>query len=310
MKKFGAIDIGTNSMRILIASVENGKMIESYKHLETTRIGEGVDNTGNLSEAAIERNISALKYMLGRVKEEGIQQVPIIATSAVRDAQNKNTFLERVERELGVAVEVISGEREAELGFFGVLKGLKEREENILVIDIGGGSTEFIYGSQKGINYSISLDMGAVRMTEKYMKNDPIMASEIEKMTLEIDGMMMPTIDFLKHAQIDRIIGIGGTVTTIVAVTKGLEVYDPREVHNFDLLHEQIQDVLHQFKGKNLAERRKMPGLQPKRADVITAGAIILDRILTLLDRDEIRISEYDNLEGLVFEAVGEEVQQ
>jgi exopolyphosphatase/guanosine-5'-triphosphate,3'-diphosphate pyrophosphatase len=304
MYKLGAIDIGTNSMRMLIATIENKNIVQSFKDLVTTRMGENVDKTGRLSAAAMDRNIEALNKFMAIAKKEGLAQIPIIATSAVRDAANKEVFLERAEKEAHAKIEVITGDREAELGFLGVIRGLKEKEENILVVDIGGGSTEFIFGNEAGIQHLVSVNMGAVRMTEKFVSTDPIAPQEKEMLIKEVDTILASSIHMFHQVPIDRVIGIGGTATTIAAVAKELKVYNRNEIHNYDLSHKQVRNILHQFCSKSIKQRKEMPGLHPKRADIITAGAIILNRILSLLDKESIRISEYDNLEGLVFEQI------
>lgn len=304
MEKIGAIDIGTNSMRIFIGKVENGRIVEGFKDLRTTRMGENVDKTGKLSTDAINRNIDALKEFINIAKNEGISHMPIIATSAVRDAKNKETFIKRAKEEVGVNIEVITGEREAELGFLGVLRGLKEKNKNILVLDIGGGSTEFIFGNESGIKHLISINIGAVRMTEKFVTTDPICKKEIQHMIKAIDQSIEKTIHDLKKFKIDTVIGIGGTATTIAAVSQKLNVYDREKIHNFEIKQDEVKRILDLFLSKNLKERKQMAGLQPKRADIIPAGTIILDRILTGLRIDAIKISEYDNLEGLVFDQI------
>lgn len=305
MKAYGAIDIGTNSIRLLVAYVEKGKITRSYKDLETTRIGENVDKNGLLSEAAMERSIQAIVRFAERIREEGIQDIQIIATSAVRDAENREDFVHRVKAATNVDIDVISGEREAYLGFLGVLKGSKDPEERILVIDIGGGSTELILGGSSGIQQAVSLNLGAVRMTEKYITTDPITQEEMERLMAGIDLVAADTLESLKKYPIDRAIGIGGTATTAGAMVKKLEVYDRDEIHNFDVSQQQLKELWTKVKVSTLEERTGMQGLHPKRADVILAGITILDRILTKLELDNIRISEYDNLEGLVLEKAG-----
>ena len=174
MEKRCVIDIGTNSIRMLTAEIKNGNIVSSDKILEMTRIGEGVDNTKMLSSAAMDRSIDALKKLKKQALSEGIDDIKAIATSAVRDALNKDEFLKRAKLELDLDIEVISGEKEAELGFAGVISGIDREVKNVLVIDIGGGSTEFIIGNSKGIKYAKSLDVGAVRMTDKHVSNDPV----------------------------------------------------------------------------------------------------------------------------------------
>ncbi|WP_129595710.1 Ppx/GppA phosphatase family protein [Anaerophilus nitritogenes] len=300
MKKLGAIDIGTNSMRILIAKVKENKMIESFKDLRSTRIGEGVDKTGVLSQNSIQRNIDALKEFVEIAQREKVEKLSIIATSAVRDAKNKEDFLIRAYEEVGVHIEVISGEREAKLGFLGVLKGIGQIK-NILVLDIGGGSTEFILGNEKGIHHVISINIGAVRMTEKFVTTDPVSKAEMDRMSEEIDHKIKIAMDDMKDFSIDCIVGIGGTITTLAAVWKKLKIYDRNQVHNTKLQHNQIKEMIDIFLSKNIEERIKMEGVHPKRADIITAGTLILERILSKIHKDVI-VSEYDNLEGLIFE--------
>ncbi|MFT9494021.1 Ppx/GppA family phosphatase [Anaerosolibacter sp.] len=302
MKKYAAIDIGTNSMRLLIAEVEDGQIVNGFKDLETTRMGEGVDQTGELTKGAIDRNLDALKKFTSRVRAEGIGYMPVIATSAVRDARNREIFLQRARQEAGVEIDVIGGDREAELGFSGVLRGLKEKGENILVIDIGGGSTEFILGNDDGIQYMVSHNVGAVRMTEKCVMNDPPLGQDLARLEAEIDQIILPTIKKLEKMKIDRVIGIGGTATTIASVHLKLSTYDRDKVHNTDIHLRDVRNALESFVSVSLDERKKIQGLYPKRADVIAAGTMILDRILALLEIDKLRISEYDNLEALIFE--------
>ncbi|MCT4604622.1 MAG: Ppx/GppA family phosphatase [Marinisporobacter sp.] len=302
MLKLGAIDIGTNSMRMIIAKIENRRIVKSSKFLNTTRMGHRVDQTGRLSDEAMDRNIHALKEFMEIAKKEKIEKLPIIATSAVRDAKNKDIFIKRAKEEVHVFVDVINGQREAELGFMGVLKGLERDDENILVLDIGGGSTEFILGNKEGIKHLISINIGAVRMTEKFVTTDPVSKKEVEHMKKEIDDKIKDTISSLCKFKIDRVIGIGGTATTLAAVSKKMNVYDQEKIHQTKLSHEKVKNILNEFLSKNLDDRKKIDGLQSKRADIITAGTIILDRVLKGVQMDHITISEYDNLEGLIFE--------
>lgn len=302
MKPYAAIDIGTNSVRLLIAYVNEDKIVQCYKDLETTRIGENVDKSGLLSEAAMQRSTEAIVNFVRRAQEAGVDSLEVIATSAVRDAQNRDVFIQKVKAAANVDIDVISGEREAYLGFLGVLKGSKNPNEKILVIDIGGGSTELIVGDPSGIQELMSLYLGAVRMTEKYITTDPITGIEMEQLIQGIDAVAENAIRILTKYSVDRVIGIGGTATTLGAMHKKLEVYDPKQIHNLDISLQQLKDLWKVVAGSTLTERKQMKGLHPKRADVITAGITILDRLLTKLDFDSIRISEYDNLEGLIFE--------
>lgn len=302
MRKLGAVDIGSNSIRLLIAGIEDGRIVESFKTLETVRIAEYEGLVRRLSEEAIERSMSVLRKFVEAARKEGIEELSMIATSAVREAENRNELIERVEKELGQRIEVVMGNREAELGFLGVLAGFKQKDENILVADVGGGSTELIIGNALDIEYIVSLNIGCVQLTDTFGTRDRIEEKKLKEMMEAVDQKLYGAIRELKKFQIDRVIGIGGTVTTLASVVQRLEAYDPKKIHHFHLTHKQIQDCLFQFVEKNLEERKQMIGMYPKRADVITAGTVIFDRLLALLGKDEIYVSEYDNLEGLIFE--------
>lgn len=306
MDKYCVIDIGTNSIRMLIAKVEDRQIVFSKKTLETTRIGEGVDRTQRLSLSAVTRSINALKKFKEQALKEGIKSIDVIATSAVRDAVNKHDFINVVKDEVDLDVQVISGEKEAQLGFMGVINGIDANTNNLLVIDIGGGSTEFILGNDKGIKYCKSLNIGAVRMTDKYIDNDPIADYEMDNLTADIRSIVNEIIyDINKFGRVEAV-GIGGTVTSLVAIALGLEIYDKDKVHNYELKIEEIQGMMKKFKSLNNDERKKIRGLQSKRADIILAGSNILHEILIALGLNTIRISEFDNLEGYVYKELGE----
>lgn len=306
MDKYCVIDIGTNSIRMLIAKLENRHIIFSKKTLETTRIGEGVDKTKRLSLPAITRSISALKKFKAEALKEGIESIYAIATSAVRDAVNKDDFLKAVKDELDLDIQVISGEKEAELGFMGVINGIDANTNNLLVIDIGGGSTEVILGNDKGIKYSKSLNVGAVRMTDKHIANDPITDYEMDNLTADIRSIIREIADDINEFGGVEAVGIGGTATSLAAIALGLEIYDKDKVHNHELKIEEIQGMMEKFKILNNDERKKIRGLQSKRADIILAGSNILYEILTALSLKTIRISEFDNLEGYVYKEIEE----
>ncbi|WP_432404954.1 Ppx/GppA phosphatase family protein [Wukongibacter sp. M2B1] len=301
MEKYCVIDIGTNSIRMLTAEIENGYITENRKVLEMTRIGEGVDRTKTLSKKAIDRSIVALKKFKSEAASNGIKEIKVIATSAVRDAVNRDVFLKRSKDELGMDIEVISGEKEAELGFLGVISGIDEVVEDLLVIDIGGGSTEFIIGNSKGIKYSKSLDVGAVRMTDKHIENDLISDTEMNNLTEDIRQIINEIVIKLEKFSVKEVAGIGGTATSLAAIAQSLENYDREKVHNYNLTIEEISNMINIFKRCNNEDRRKIKGLQPKRADIILAGSKILYEILKALDIRKIRVSDYDNLEGYIY---------
>lgn len=297
--KVAAIDIGTNSMRLLIADYEDGKLYNRQKFVNTTRIGQDVDKDGYINKQAIDRNILALKEYVNKAKESGCENIYCMGTSALRDSKNKVEFIELARIETGIEVEIISGKEEADVGFLGVLNGC-DNKGNIIVIDIGGGSTEFIIGSNKGIELSKSEDVGALRMTEKFLKSDPINNSEFNDMSRFIEEKINSTIETIKGKNIKTLIGIGGTITSVSAINQNLEVYSMEKIHNSRICKKELENILQKFKNMTLSDRKEVKGLQPKRADIITAGVEILDIIMEKIEIESIIVSEYDNLEGLL----------
>ena len=297
--KIGTIDIGTNSMRLLIADYNNGKIENRKKYVNTTRIGQGVDKKGYISEEALQRNINALEEFANICKVEECQAIYCMGTSALRDSKNGNIFVDRAKQKTNIDVEIISGNEESNLGFMGVLEGL-DTDEQILVIDIGGGSTEFILGDREGIKFAKSENVGALRMTEKFLAKDPIDTNEFSSMSKFIYDEIKDTIDYIKSKQIKKLVGIGGTITSLSAMNQELEVYSMEKIHNSEVSIKNIKDILQNLKQMTLNDKKTLKGLQPKRADIITAGVEILNIIMENLEIEKIIVSEYDNLEGLM----------
>lgn len=297
--KFGAIDIGTNSMRLLIADYEDGRLLNREKFVNTTRIGQGVDSEGYIVQDAIERNINALKEFSEIAYERGCSDLFCIGTSALRDSKNGLEFVDLAKEKTGIDVEIISGEEESNLGFIGVLEGL-EHNEDILVIDIGGGSTEFILGGIGGIKFSKSENVGALRMTEKFLTEDPICEKEFEDMYKFISKAITETLNKLKFKNIKSIVGIGGTITSVSAMNQKLEVYSMDKIHSSEIYQKELDIILQTLKKMTLNDKKNIKGLQAKRADIITAGVTILSIIMKNLEKQNIIVSEYDNLEGLL----------
>lgn len=297
--KVGAIDIGTNSMRLLIADYIDGKITNREKSVNTTRIGQGVDENGHIREDAIQRNINALKEFALTCKEKKCEYIYCMGTSALRDSKNGDYFVSLAKKKTGIDLEIISGNEESNLGFKGVLEGLEDKKD-ILVIDIGGGSTEFIIGDRNGIKFTKSENVGALRMTEKFLKEDPISEIEFEDMSNFILDEIRDTLEYIKEKKIDKLIGIGGTITSLSAMNQELEVYSMEKIHNSSVSNEDIKIILQNLKKMTLSDKKTLKGLQPKRADIITAGVKILNIIMENLEIENIIVSEYDNLEGLI----------
>ncbi|MGM9535987.1 MAG: Ppx/GppA family phosphatase [Intestinibacter sp.] len=299
--KIGTIDIGTNSMRLLTAIYKDEKIIDRKKYVNTTRIGQGVDDKGYISKEAIDRNIKALKEFKAICDNQGCDYIYCMGTSALRDSKNADEFIILAKKEAGVDVEVITGERESNLGFLGVLEGVdKDDSEEILVIDIGGGSTEFIVGNQDGVNFCKSENIGALRLTEKFLKTEIVDNQELNDTVEFINKTIENTINTIKKRNIKKLVGIGGTITSVSAINQKLEVYSMEKVHNSKICKKEVDEILQMLKNMTLEDKKRLNGLQPKRADIITAGVVILDIIMEKLELNEIIVSEYDNLEGLM----------
>lgn len=295
----GIIDIGTNSCRLFIAELENtseGKKIkrELVKDVEIVKLGEGVNKTHNLNPNAIKRTLDCLKKYKEKASSYGVENIRAFATSAVRDAENREVFLQEVLK-LGIKIECISGKTEATLNFLGNSLVFKDR---ILVVDIGGGSTEFTLGKDKSIDFIQSINIGAVRATEKFFSDNGYSEEKLEKCKVWI----RKNLEILKTIK-DRdfkLIGVAGTATTQISVRDKMEIYDSSKVHMATLTLNELKENLSLFLSKNFEERKNIIGLEEKRADVIIAGTLILLTILEELNQDKIIISESDNLSGAI----------
>lgn len=293
------IDIGTNSCRLFIAELENSnnqKIIkkELVKKVEIVKLGEGVNKTHNLKSEAMSRTLACLKKYKEIASSYGIENIKAFATSAVRDAENRELFLNEVSK-LGIEIECISGKTEATLNFLGNSLIFKDR---MLVIDIGGGSTEFTLGKEKEIEFLQSINIGAVRATEKFFSDNDYSKEKIEK----CKNWIRKNIDILKILKNKnfKLIGVAGTATTQISVRDKMEIYDSNKVHLSILTLDQINENLALFLSKNTEERKNIIGLEEKRADVIIAGTLILQTILEELNQQKITVSESDNLSGAI----------
>lgn len=391
MRKYGLIDIGTNSMRLLLATMKEGKIIERKKYINTTRIGRSVDKNKLIGQEGIERNIQALGQFVDMAREYGAGEIRAIATSAVREARNREDFIKEAYKRTGIKIRLISGEEEADLGYRGAILGIgnkrlskladrqladrpvidrqvtgsqltdrqvtdrpvidrqagldsigprngkkngNQTRERTMLIDIGGGSTELIIGQGHRVKKRLSLDIGAVRMTERFISEDPVSREGYEAMEeaireavkgikeeflsaglvggggqdpatglVEIGGGVPPAIPVGVEGEFPpvNLIGIGGTITSLAALHQQLDPYDPDRVHNYKLTLEDIASIKEKLLPLRVEEIKKIRGIHPKRADIILAGLTILHIIMKDLDLGEITVSEYDSLEGLLY---------
>lgn len=299
--KVATVDIGTNSMRLLIADYENNKIFNRKKYVEVTRIGKGVDEKGMISGEAINLNSSVLEKFISLAKSKRCEKIRVIGTSALRDSKNSDEFIKKAYEKTGVNIEIISGEMEANLGFLGI-KSILDEKKYTLTIDIGGGSTEFILGNRDGeLVFSKSENIGVVRLTERFLKLDIPSDIEIIEMDKYIETVIGDTIDVLKRYDIGKFIGIGGTATSISSMIQKMEIYCSDKIHNSKIYYDELLEIYKNLKKMTLEEKKMIVGLQAKRADVIFTGVCIMKKIMSLLDIEYVTVSEYDNLEGMIY---------
>jgi exopolyphosphatase/guanosine-5'-triphosphate,3'-diphosphate pyrophosphatase len=304
--RYGAIDIGTNSVRLLVAEKKEKRWHTLRRCVEITRLGRAVDKTQHLDSEAISRTINVVAKFKKILDEYGVTRFKIVATSAARDARNIAEFASLVAERTNCDLEVLTGLEEAKLTFRGAIGASDSvvTGEKVLVVDIGGGSTEFIVGQDCQVIYLSSVDIGSVRLTEKYIKQDPPENHELEEVRSHIRAKIDPVFKEIKEHKPRQIVGVAGTVTTLAAVKQGLKVYDSQKIHGYLLSRQDIEMLLARFRSLKLADRRKLAGLDPRRADVIITGTIIMQEILTGLGFEGVTVSEKDILDGLVFSLI------
>ncbi|MFC3298569.1 Ppx/GppA family phosphatase [Arthrobacter agilis] len=276
-----AIDCGTNSIRLLIADIEDGLLTDVVRLMRVVRLGEGVDATGRLSDAALERTFTAAEEYAALIREHGAPPVRFVATSATRDAENRQVFVDGIRERLGVEPEVISGDEEARLSFDGAVSVLAAADgETVLVIDLGGGSTEFVTGTTDGLIAARSTDMGCVRYTERFLQDDPPSPAQIEAMTAEVGRLMDEAAAEVPLERTTRIIGVAGSVTTVTAHALDLPEYQPERIHGAELPVSVIRSAALDLLHRSRDARASLPYMHPGRVDVIGAGALIWTSIL------------------------------
>jgi exopolyphosphatase/guanosine-5'-triphosphate,3'-diphosphate pyrophosphatase len=289
-----AVDIGTNSVRLLVTDLE-GRELE--RRMQITRLGQGVDTAGVLHPDAIDRTVRVLAEYGALIGRHGAGRVRAAATSASRDARNKEAFFDAAERALGVRPELLPGEEEARLSFRGAVVGVDPKWGPFLVVDIGGGSTEFILGTTEP-EALVSVDMGCVRMTERHLLTDPPTRGELEACFLDVRRKLVDVRRVIDVARVRRMIGLAGTITTLAALNAGLTRYDPAKTHHTELGRAHVEDWLSRLSAMPVEARRTVLP-EPARAESIVGGAAILATILRELAISELLVSESDILDGL-----------
>ncbi len=289
----GAIDIGTNSVLLLVARVRGSGLEALVERATITRLGENVDRTRRLDAAARERTLECLRVYARLTREANVAALGVVGTSAMRDAGGGEEFRADVERMLGVAPRVLSGEEEAELAFAGATSGL-DVAGNVVVFDVGGGSTEVVSGAMaRGgapavVAWAKSLDVGSVRLTERCVRTDPPLADELAAVRATVRAALVD----VPTGSAETLVGVAGTVTTLAALDRGLETYDANLVHGCTLSRERVRALTERLAGLPLGERALLPGLEPKRADVIVCGSLVVEEVMNHRGANEILVSD------------------
>jgi exopolyphosphatase/guanosine-5'-triphosphate,3'-diphosphate pyrophosphatase len=299
--RIAAVDMGTNSIRLLVAAAD-GDMVEIARDMVITRLGQGVDRTGRLAPEALRRTMDVLERYSRRAGVLGSERIRVGATSAVRDSPDRRLLEMEVARITGGPPEILSGEREAELSFLGATRGL-DAPPPFLVFDIGGGSTELALGTDTAEAVA-SVDVGSVRITERVGPADPPGPDNLENMSRLADAALAETSEAIPPGRAATLIGVAGTTTTVQAIALGLDRYDPEGIHGTILSRQAVAEVLERLAAMTTAERRALPVMAPGREDVIVAGTVILAGILDRWGAGSCLVSERDILEGLAIEMV------
>ncbi|WP_405427234.1 exopolyphosphatase [Micromonospora sp. NBC_00617] len=307
--RVAAIDCGTNSIRLLVADLPEetagpqAPLTDVTRRMEIVRLGQGVDRTGRLAPEAIERTRVALASYAADIEKLGAQRVRMCATSASRDAANAADFTEMVRATLGVEPEVVSGDEEARLSFTGAVRGLPaDAVEPFLVVDIGGGSTEFVVGDRAGgVRSAISVDIGCVRMTERHLPGDPPTPEQVAAAEADIAAVVDRALAAVPGREAATLVGLAGSVTTVVAIAQGLREYDPERIHHARVSYEAVARVTADLLSRTSAQRLEIPVMHPGRADVIGAGALVLRVIMERAGMPSVVASEHDILDGIAW---------
>ncbi|QPP08479.1 Ppx/GppA family phosphatase [Streptomyces bathyalis] len=305
MTRVAAVDCGTNSIRLLVADADpaNGELKDLERRMEIVRLGQGVDRTGRLAPEALERTFAACRDYARAIEAHGARHVRFVATSASRDAENRDEFVRGVVDILGAEPEVITGDEEAQLSFTGATKELTGRadlDKPYLVVDIGGGSTEFVVGDDS-VRAARSVDVGCVRLTERHGITGPVTAAQREAMRADVSAALDEVERSVPLAQARTLVGLAGTVTTVAGIALGLDAYEPSAIHHSRIPREQVADTVERLLTSTHDERAAIPVMHPGRVDVIAAGAVILLVIMERTGAEEVVVSEHDILDGIAW---------
>jgi exopolyphosphatase / guanosine-5'-triphosphate,3'-diphosphate pyrophosphatase len=302
MPRVAAVDLGTNSTRLLVADIDNGRVEDVVRAAKVTRLGEGVDERHRLLPLPVTRVRNVLSDFRRAAESLGAERTLAIATSAVRDAENGEAFLGEVEWSYGFATRLLSGHDEALMTFRGVTTE-RELGPGTVVMDVGGGSTELVVGGPDGVRWHDSLDIGSVRLTERFLHSDPPTGDELEECAAAVRALLAERVPDEIRTDARSAVGVAGTITSLAALALGLQEYDRERVHGSRLTAEALERQLRRLAGVTVEERKTIRPLDPDRAPVIVAGAVITQQALVFFDLDALEISERDILDGAALAA-------
>jgi exopolyphosphatase/guanosine-5'-triphosphate,3'-diphosphate pyrophosphatase len=300
LSRVAAIDCGTNSIRLLIADITNGNFKEVLRTMEIVRLGQGVDQNKAFHPDAIDRTLAAVEKFAGHIKSKGVEKVRFCATSATRDASNRELFTDGVKKILGIEVEVIPGEEEARLSFIGATKELFQNDGPFLVVDIGGGSTEFVFGNES-VDSAKSVNIGCVRMSERHLIDQPPSMAQISQAIIDIDIAIAQAAAIVPISEAKTLVAVAGTATTVAAAALKLEQYDRYLIHLSRISATSVHQVAGMFQSLDKDQIASLGYMHPGRVDVITSGALILSRIMAATGSSEFVASESDILDGIAW---------
>ncbi len=298
--RVAAIDCGTNSIRLLIADISDGNFREVHREMEIVRLGQGVDKTKAFDPAAIERTLTATRRFAEVIAAKGVTKIRFCATSATRDATNRALFIEGVRGILGIEPEVIPGEEEAALSFMGATKELHQSDAPFLVVDIGGGSTEFVFGAES-VQFAKSVNIGCVRMSERHLSEQPPSRDAIDAAIFDIDAAIAEAAKLVPITEAKTLVAVAGTATTVAAASLKLSEYDRHAIHLSRVSAGSVHHVAEKFAKSTRDEIAALGYMHPGRVDVITSGSLVLSRVMMATGATEFVASESDILDGIAW---------
>jgi exopolyphosphatase/guanosine-5'-triphosphate,3'-diphosphate pyrophosphatase len=303
VSRVAAIDCGTNSIRLLIADITGDNFKEVLRTMEIVRLGQGVDQNKAFHPDAIDRTLKAVELFRDQIASKGVEKIRFCATSATRDASNRNLFIDGVRDILGIEVEVIPGEEEAELSFIGATKELRQSDAPFLVVDIGGGSTEFVFGSEE-VEFAKSVNIGCVRMSERHLNTQPPSMAQIAQAIVDIDIAITQAAAVVPITTAKTLVAVAGTATTVAAAALELTDYDRHLIHLSRISSDKVHKVAASFQSMNKDQIASLGFMHPGRVDVITAGSLVLSRIMAATGAAEFVASESDILDGMAWSLI------